>query len=92
MQQRALVRRLHLVLLRSELLLLPQILAQIAERTLRIQLQPARTEQRADLLLYTLTQRFVCQHAVIHALGLCKAQGVSLRRSQRQPAQLALRR
>ena len=45
MQQRALVRRLHLVLLRGELLLLPQILAQIAERTLRIQLQPARTEQ-----------------------------------------------
>ena len=92
MQQRALVRRLHLVLLRGELLLLPQILAQIAERTLRIQLQPARTEQRADPLLYTLTQRFVRQHAVINALGLCKAQGVSLRRSQRQPAQLALRR
>ena len=42
-------------------------------------------------MLYTLTQRFVRQHAVINALGLCKAQGVSLRRSQRQPAQLALR-
>ena len=92
MQQRALVCRLYLVLLRGELLLLPQILAQIAERTLRIQLQPARTEQRADPLLYTLTQRFVRQHAVINALGLCKAQGVSLRRSQRQSAQLALRR
>ena len=91
MQQRALVRRLHLVLLCGELLLLPQILAQIAERTLRIQLQPARTEQRANPLLYTLTQRFVRQHAVINALGLCKAQGVSLRRSQRQPAQLTLR-